>query len=142
MSKLMIVAAVLALLGTLGCTGTGVNQASVFQQQSGEIKLSASTTETFSSVEFVIDDKDTVKDDNPSDGIEVNYNTANLDDGIHYVKAYGITADGQRVEILDNSILINNGNGGDSGASGENGASGTTPADAGTQYRNTVSRRK
>lgn len=145
MSKLMIVAAVLALLGTLSCTGTGVNTAPVFQAQSNQIQLTATTADTtFTSVEFVVNEAGTpitIKDENLADGIAVTFDTTQVDDGINFVKAYGVTADGQRVEILDNSLLVDNGgaggtggNGGGSASPSPSAASGTSPAgsDAGS----------
>lgn len=154
MSKLMIVAAALALLGTLaGCTGTGVNTANVFQAQSGEIQLTAAVPDAsvYTSVEFVINEGDaaaeTVKDENPGDGIAVTYDTKKLNDGINYVKAYGIGADGTRTQILDNALLIDNGGGAASGTTPTGGGSTDTnvsdeSTDTGSLYQGVPSRRR
>lgn len=147
MSKLMIVAAALALLGTLaGCSGTGVNTANVFQPQSGQIQLTANVPDPslYASVEFVINEGDaaaeTVTDDDLSDGIAVTYDTSKLNDGVNYVKAYGVGADGSRTQILDNALLIDNGgtaSGGNTGGSGANGGE----TDTGTLFKDVPRRR-
>jgi hypothetical protein len=161
MSKLMIVAAVLALLGTLSCTGTGTNSAQVFQPQGGQIQLTATTADTtFTSVEFVVNEAGAspivLKDENLGDGIAVTFDTTQVDDGVNFVKAYGVGGDGTRVEILDNSLLISNGGGTASpapSASASSAASGTSEtgsdagddtdldSDAGTLFRNASRRR-
>lgn len=160
MSKLMIVAAALALLGTLaGCTGTGVNTADVFTPQSGSIQLTAAVTDPtlYSAVEFVINEGDaaaeTVIDDNPGDGIEVTYDTTKLNDGINYVKAYGVGTDGTRTQILDNALLIDNGGGGtatgetptggtDGGSTEGGSTAGELDEESGSLFRDVPSRRR
>jgi hypothetical protein len=114
-----IIGAAALLLALLGCAGTGVNTANVFQSQSGTIQLKVDTPDTsISSVEFTVNDQKVGEDTNGSDGWSVDYDTTKLADGIYTVRANGTSPTGT-VELLNNSLLIKNGNAAGTGASAE-----------------------
>ena len=100
-------------LGLVGCAGTGINTAPIYKPTTGTITLAVETQETgVQAVEFQLDNSTLLgTDEDPSDGWSFPLDTTAYDDGIHYVKAFGLFGDGTRITLLDNTILIDNGGG-------------------------------
>jgi hypothetical protein len=129
MRKLKFLAYALLVATFSGCTGTGVNTADVFKPQGGTIDLNVSNLPdptAYSSVEFQLDGKSLGTDSDASDGWSFKLDSSTVSDGIHNVRAVGTTTSGTTVELLNNSIFIQN-NGAASAAS-------PAPSAAGTQF--------
>lgn len=137
MRPLKYAAAALMLAALTACTGTGVNTANVFQPQSGKVQLAVQTSDpTIQSVEFQLNGEVIGKDEDGSDGWSLEYDTTQKDDGIYTVTAYGTTSSGTQLQLLDNSLLIQNGGtGGGSSGTGTGTGTGTDTGTTGTQFR-------
>ncbi|MFP5501393.1 MAG: Ig-like domain-containing protein, partial [Candidatus Sericytochromatia bacterium] len=100
-------------LSLVGCAGTGINTAPLYKPTTGTITLAVDTQEPgVQAVEFQLDNSTLLgTDEDPSDGWSFPLDTTAYDDGIHYVKAFGLFGDGSRITLLDNTILIDNGGG-------------------------------
>lgn len=102
----------LAMLA-FGCTGEGVNQAEVFKKQSGTIDLNVSSlpdAAAYTSVLFEVDGQAVGNDQDGSDGWSHKLDSTTLTNGIHNVKVTGTTSSGTTVELLNNSLYIDNAN--------------------------------
>lgn len=126
MRNLKFLAYALLVAAFSGCTGTGVNTANVFKPQGGTIDLNVSNLpdpSAYSSVEFQLDGKTLGKDTDVSDGWSYKLDSTSLTNGIHNVRAVGTTTGGEQVELLNNSIYIDNGAG-----AGTNTSASTAPS--------------
>lgn len=128
MRQLKYVAMALLVAAFAGCTGEGVNRANVFKPQGGTVDLNVSNladASAYTAVAFELDGQPLGAGEMADGGWTYKWNTTSgVTDGIHTVRAVGTTADGSTVELLNNSLFIQN-----------NGASGTpsaAPSDAGT----------
>jgi hypothetical protein len=100
----------LAMLA-FGCTGEGVNRAEVFKKQSGTIDLNVSSlpdAASYTSVLFEVDGNAVGNDQDGSDGWSYKLDSTTLANGIHNVKVTGTTSSGTTVELLNNSLYIDN----------------------------------
>lgn len=100
----------LAMLA-FGCTGEGVNRAEVFKKQSGTIDLNVSSlpdAASYTSVLFEVDGNAVGNDQDGSDGWSYKLDSTKYSNGIHNVKVTGTTSSGTTVELLNNSLYIDN----------------------------------
>lgn len=100
------------------CSSTGVNTADVFTPVTGSIVLNAQTSDsTIQSVDFELNQKSIGSGTAGSGGWTLNFDSTRYPNGIYNLTATGVTAAGTSVQLLNNSLLINNATSG-SGASG------------------------
>lgn len=128
MRQLKYVAMALLVASLAGCTGEGVNRANVFKPQGGTVDLNVSNLadpSAYTAVAFELDGQPLGAGEMADGGWTYKWDTTTgVTDGIHTVRAVGTTADGTSVELLNNSLFIQN-----------NGAAATpsaAPSDAGT----------
>lgn len=127
MRNLKFLAYALLVAAFSGCTGTGVNSANVFKPQSGTIDLNVSNlpdASAYTQVEFQLDGKALGTDTDVSDGWSYKLDSTSLTNGIHNVRALGTSSSGEQVELLNNSIYIDNG-----GSAGTDTSASTAPAE-------------
>jgi Bacterial Ig domain len=108
------VALALAVAAFSGCTGEGINRAEVFKKQGGSIDLNVSNLpdpSAYTSVDFELDGQPLGKDEDASDGWSFKLDSTTLSNGIHTVRALGNTPAGTQVELLNNSLYIDNAGG-------------------------------
>jgi hypothetical protein len=95
-----------------GCTGEGVNRANVFKPQGGTVDLNVSNladASAYTAVAFELDGQPLGAGEMADGGWTYKWNTTSgVTDGIHTVRAVGTTADGTTVELLNNSLFIQN----------------------------------
>jgi len=93
----------------VACTGRGINTAPVFTPISGTTTLSAdltNTSQTVEGVKFLVDNVEVGMDTQGPDW-SIDYDTRQIDNGVHFVKAIA-NPGGNEVVLLDVAILVNN----------------------------------
>ncbi|HEY9722780.1 MAG TPA: Ig-like domain-containing protein [Oscillatoriaceae cyanobacterium] len=104
------------------CASTGVNSADIYHPQSGTVQLQAQTSDTtIQSVDFALNQQPIGTGTPVAGGWTVNLNTTQFQDGFYNLTATGVTSAGTQVQLLNNTLFINN---------GTSGASGTVPPES------------
>jgi hypothetical protein len=116
-----------------GCTGEGVNRANVFKPQGGTVDLNVSNladASAYTAVAFELDGQPLGAGEMADGGWTYKWNTTSgVTDGIHTVRAVGTTADGTTVELLNNSLFIQNNGAATPSAAPSDAGTGTQPAE-------------
>jgi hypothetical protein len=106
----LAIATLAALIAIASCTGTGQNTVDLFTVRNGSVTLTAEVPEAnaaeISSVEFRVDGTP-ISTDPEGPEWSVQFDTATVADGVHYITAVG-NPGGNELVLLENSIIVRN----------------------------------